>query len=88
LGSPIAETGKAAVMALANHGSAPKFSKYAGVVQWRNSYFLWVNVSPMGSKGSEYPNQFLDNGREVTWFGGSQMHPGYSTKHLLKIIIY
>lgn len=69
-------------MSLANNGSVPKFSKYSGVVQWNNAYFLWVNIPPSRnsqSKSSEevsYPNEFLDNGKKMTWFGGSLMKPG------------
>ena len=72
---------KAAIMALSNGGSVPKFSKYQGVVEWKNCLFLWVNIGGFGG----YANKFLDDGRVITWFGGSKMHEDSdSTKRLLK----
>lgn len=67
-------------MSQANNGSIPKFSKYSGVVQWNNAYFLWVNITPSNlqkkSNDDSYPNEFLENGKMMTWFGGSLMRPG------------
>ncbi len=83
-------TGKAAVMTLANCGTLPKFSKYSGVVQWNNAYFLWVNISPVpvaASSSVVYENKFLENGRRMTWFGGSLMRPGTSSSRLAGVII-
>jgi hypothetical protein len=72
---------KAAIMALSNGGSVPKFSKYQGVVEWKNCLFLWVNIGGFGG----YTNKFLDEGRVITWFGGSKMYEDSdSTKRLLK----
>jgi hypothetical protein len=74
------ETGKATVMCLANNGTLPKFSKYSGVVQWNNSYFLWVNIFPSNvatSSSAVYENKFLESGQKMTWFGGSLMRPGW-----------
>lgn len=68
-------------MAMANGGHPPKFSKYSGVVQWANGFFLWVNLSPPSDHkgvGGYYPNMFLEEGRFLTWFGGSMMRPGMS----------
>jgi hypothetical protein len=76
LGEPIEQFGKAAVMAAANHGSAPKFSKYSGVCEWNNCVFLWVNV--MKKVGAGYGNTFNEEGRFMTWFGGSKMSSGNS----------
>ena len=76
LGEPIAHFGKAAVMAAANHGSAPKFSKYSGVCEWNNCVFLWVNV--MKKVGAGYGNTFNEEGRFMTWFGGSKMSSGHT----------
>lgn len=53
--------------------SAPKFNKYSGVAEWSNCMFLWVNIA---AKGGEYLNDFLDDGRFITWYGGSKMHKG------------
>lgn len=68
------------MMRIANHGTVPKFSKYSGVVQWNNAYFLWVNITPSNQRSKSdddiYPNEFLDNGQKMTWFGGSLMRPG------------
>lgn len=71
LGKKVDGYGKLAVMALANGGKAPRFNKYSGFVEWSNSVFLWVNL---GDDKSEYPNQFSDGGKYITWFGGSKVH--------------
>lgn len=63
--------GKLAVMEASNGGAAPKFSKYAGVVEWRNCLYLWVNIA--GKDG--YTNSFREQGRFITWYGGSKMRP-------------
>lgn len=78
LGEPLEVFGKAHVMTLANKGQLPRFSKYSGVANWRNGYFLWVNIDvdpKSGKNQSEYPNVFLDGGKRITWFGGGRMHP-------------
>lgn len=64
--------GKAAVMALSNFGKLPRFSKYAGALEWRNCVYLWINL---GGK-SGYTNSFSEQGRHIMWFGGSKMHQG------------
>lgn len=69
---PIAHYGKAAVMSLSNHGSLPRFSKYAGALEWLNCVYLWVNLG--GTSG--YSNAFSEKGRHIMWFGGSKMHQG------------
>lgn len=63
--------GKAAIMAASYFGTAPKFSKYSGVVEWKNCVYLWVNI---GVPGGDYNNSFSEGGRYITWFGGSRMH--------------
>ena len=40
-----------------------------GALEWKNAVCLFVNVG-----GAEYNNLFLDGGRQVTWFAGSQQH--------------
>ena len=47
------------------------FNKYCGVQEWKNCIFLWVNL---GKHDGSPLNEFLDNGRQITWFGGSKMH--------------
>ena len=69
LGRPMDTFGKGAVMVAANGGLLPKFSKYVGVAEWKNALFLWVNLSSDG----DYPNEFLDGGKAITWFGGSRV---------------
>lgn len=79
LGNPIESYGKAAVMLIANGGiKVPKFSKYSGVCEWRDCVFLWVNMySHMDAASKcQYPNEFLDKGRLIKWFGGSKMSQG------------
>ena len=63
--------GKAAIMAASYFGTAPKFSKYSGVVEWKNCVYLWVNI---GVPGGDYSNSFSEKGKYITWFGGSKMH--------------
>ena len=68
LGMQLAEHGKAYVMSLAYGGRVPKFSKYSGVVEWRNCVFLWVNIGDI-----KYSNVFSNGGELMVWFGGSLM---------------
>ena len=60
---------KESVVAMLAGGTLPRFSKYLGALEWRNAVSLFVNVG-----GAEYNNLFLDGGRQVTWFAGSQQH--------------
>jgi hypothetical protein len=84
LGMPMALTGKAHVMqetvrrAVASSQSDPihsakvSFNKYSGVQAWGNNvFFLWINL---GAPHSDVRNEFLHQGRQVTWYGGSRMH--------------
>ncbi len=65
--------GKAAIMTASRAvQKCPKFSKYSGVVEWRNCVYLWVNIG--SSKPGEYINEFKDGGKYMTWYGGSRMH--------------
>jgi len=54
------------------------FNKYCGVQEWSNCVFLWVNLAT-----SDSPNDFLLNGRQITWFGGSRMHDESPVIHKL-----
>ena len=47
--------------------SAPKFSKYSGVTEWKNVVVLWVNID-----GDDYKNHGIEGGSKLTWFGGSR----------------
>ena len=62
---------KAAVMAIANHGRVPSFSKYSGIAEWRNCLFLWVNYA---DPKNEMQNEFSNKGRNINWYGGSTLH--------------
>jgi len=76
-------TGKAAIMSIANGGRPPRFSKYSGVVEWKNCVFLWVNIGGNGG----YKNCFSEKGPSLfmSWFGGSKMTAETpSTKRLLR----
>lgn len=76
LGEPLAEFGKAHVMAVANGGTLPRFSKLSGVAPWADGFFLWVNISSEAVEGAGgYSNVFLDDGERMTWFGGGSMRP-------------
>ncbi|KAL9189620.1 hypothetical protein ACHAXT_009295 [Thalassiosira profunda] len=54
------------------------FNKYCGVQEWGNCVFLWVNLG-----NADSPNDFLDDARQVTWFGGSRMHDESPVIHKL-----
>jgi hypothetical protein len=47
------------------------FNKYSGVQEWKNVVFLWVNLG--APNGTTVVNDFLEDGRQITWFGGSRM---------------
>ncbi|KAL7543268.1 hypothetical protein ACHAWF_007354 [Thalassiosira exigua] len=59
-------------------GTKLSFNKYCGVQEWGNCIFLWVNLGNVDS-----PNDFLEGGRRVTWFGGSRMHDESPVIHRL-----
>jgi len=62
---------KADVMhSFSSSGLSPKFSKYSGIVEWRNAMILWVNVG-----GKDYTNSFSEGGRVMQWFAGSAHQP-------------
>ena len=70
LGKPVPEFGKAAAVALlAGRTCPPKFSKYAGALEWRNAVVLWVNIG-----GSDYANVFSEKGATMSWFASPQCH--------------
>jgi hypothetical protein len=85
LGIPMEQTGKDFVIHESFRRAASKqdqerlsntlrlsFNKYSGVQEWgANVLFLWVNL---GVKNADVVNDFLDGGRQITWFGGSRMH--------------
>lgn len=72
LGRTMEKTGKAFVIQTSLEGKDASFNKYSGVQEWMNdAIFLWVNV---GKKDDDIVNDFLDDGRQITWFGGSRMH--------------
>jgi hypothetical protein len=62
-------------------GSRLSFNKYCGVQEWRNSIFLWVNL---GNKDNNpVVNDFLEDAKQITWFGGSRMHDESPVIHKL-----
>lgn len=77
IGRRLANTGKAAVVDHASLmcGIEPgsiSFNKYSGVCEFKNeALFLWVNI---GVPNADVKNDFLNGGRQMTWFGGSRMH--------------
>ncbi|KAL3933855.1 MAG: hypothetical protein SGARI_003608 [Bacillariaceae sp.] len=54
-------------------GTRLSFNKYCGVQEWFNGAFLWVNMGGPTTSNSVV-NEFLEEGRLVTWFGGSRMN--------------
>ncbi|GAX15191.1 hypothetical protein FisN_12Lh109 [Fistulifera solaris] len=90
LGKKMAHTGKAFVMeesarlAVADDVHQVSFNKYSGVQEWGNNVlFLWVNL---GAPNSDVVNDFFNDGREVSWFGGSRMHENTPVIQKLKTI--
>ena len=72
LGQQLEESGKAAVVyesAKFSQHQNVTFNKYAGVLEWKNALFLWVNLNQ-----GETINEFLQDGKQMTWFGGSSMN--------------
>ena len=69
---PLEDYGKLPVMVISNHGKAPRFNKYSGVIEWKNCLYLWVNIG--GKTG--YTNTFSEEGRYMMWYGGSKMKAG------------
>ncbi|KAL3798527.1 hypothetical protein HJC23_011831 [Cyclotella cryptica] len=61
-------------------GARLSFNKYCGIQEWHNAIFLWVNL---GYNDSAVVNDFLDNGKRITWFGGSRMHDETAVVHKL-----
>ncbi|KAL3907571.1 MAG: hypothetical protein SGILL_008819 [Bacillariaceae sp.] len=48
------------------------FNKYCGAQLWGNGAFLWINMGN-DSSSNTVVNEFLEEGKLVTWFGGSRM---------------
>lgn len=51
-------------------GARLSFNKYSGVQEWEDCIFLWVNL---GDKNNSVFNEFLNEGDQITWYGGSRM---------------
>jgi hypothetical protein len=56
--------------------SGISFNKYSGVQEFGNNVmFLWINFRNSNCDDScSHLNEFLKDGRHMTWFGGSRMH--------------
>ena len=81
LGKSMTVTGKSIVMELAAQQFAMEnnsfngkisFNKYCGAQDWKQGIFLWVNL---GDPNNTVANDFLEGGRQITWYGGSRMKP-------------
>lgn len=75
LGKQVEKYGKAAVIEdacyLSGHSSTASFNKYSGICEWANKcFFLWVNFD---APNTDTVNEFLENARFLTWFGGAKM---------------
>ena len=68
---PLDAPTKAEVMSKSYSKGTPKFSKYSGVVEWSNCVYLWVNIA---NENCDYPNEMREDGKLISWFGGSRMH--------------
>jgi hypothetical protein len=60
---------KATIMAIANHGIVPSFSKYEGSAVWRNCIFLWINYN---DPKNEVQNVYTNSNASINWYGGSR----------------
>jgi len=75
IGRQLSNTGKAAVTEHANlmcrNDVGISFNKYSGVCEWKDDViFLWVNID---APNAEVKNEFLNDGKMMTWYGGSRM---------------
>eukprot|EP00558_Chaetoceros_sp_UNC1202_P000004 CAMPEP_0197254086 /NCGR_PEP_ID=MMETSP1429-20130617/67404_1 /TAXON_ID=49237 /ORGANISM="Chaetoceros sp., Strain UNC1202" /LENGTH=290 /DNA_ID=CAMNT_0042716969 /DNA_START=18 /DNA_END=891 /DNA_ORIENTATION=- len=74
IGRRLAKTGKLAVIENANimcENPVTSFNKYSGVCEFKNDVrFLFANIN---APDSDIRNEFLNNGGQFTWFGGSRM---------------
>ncbi|GMI45236.1 hypothetical protein TrCOL_g862 [Triparma columacea] len=63
-----------AVMWLTGSATKPPsqvvFSKYSGIVEFKNAFLLWVNFD---AKGGGYVNNWSEGGRCIKWYGGSKL---------------
>eukprot|EP00554_Chaetoceros_debilis_P016438 CAMPEP_0194122506 /NCGR_PEP_ID=MMETSP0150-20130528/50925_1 /TAXON_ID=122233 /ORGANISM="Chaetoceros debilis, Strain MM31A-1" /LENGTH=247 /DNA_ID=CAMNT_0038815397 /DNA_START=63 /DNA_END=807 /DNA_ORIENTATION=- len=85
IGRRLESFGKAAVVEhariMSGNFSSISFNKYSGVCEFKNDIlFLWVNI---GDPKSSVKNNFLNEGRHITWFGGSRMHEASTVIHRL-----
>lgn len=62
--------------------SAPRFSKYSGIQEWKNCIVLFVNVC--GKSGELYENVFLEDYSFMTWY--AQKHHYIETPIIQRII--
>jgi len=67
LGKPCGRLKREVVSVLHPQSMHVRFSKYSGILEWKNAIVLWVNIY-----GDSYKNLFLENGRQLTWFGQSR----------------
>lgn len=78
IGQYLSTPNKSAVIDHANYhsGNPPgiSFNKYSGVCEFSNAIFLWVNngIFKKEEAGMVW-NEFLNGGRQITWYGGSRM---------------
>lgn len=101
LGIQLSATGKAHVMLesarvaarVSEHSThtAPSslttisFNKYSGIQEWKgDTIFLWINLVSTQKKNKN--NEFLNNGRQVRFYGGARMHRNTRViQHLVRI---
>ena len=77
LGNRLPSFGKLAAVTWAAATVVPKFSKYSGVLPWKNCVFVWVNIEKQNYSGglSGYNNEFLTSKDlcTLTWYGNAKM---------------
>ena len=76
-----------AVMWIVEHAkdvpSGVTYSKYSGVLEFKNAVVLFVNFD---SKGGNYVNNWSEDGRVIKWFGGSKQSLGDDkTKRMVEL---
>jgi hypothetical protein len=69
------------------HSTGVGFNKYSGVLGFSDSVILWVNFNSV-DQNLAYANEFLKEGRQFTWFGGSKMTGVSNTTTFASVLVF
>jgi hypothetical protein len=73
LGRTLTISGKMSVICSTLEGiDNVSFNICSGVLEWKNAIYLWVNLD--SKKDESVLNEFMEKGRQISWFGGSRMN--------------